>query len=222
MPWRYLVGVDAQLCLFITLGLEVSCKLHPLATGILRKIPSTLWIAGWVWMFWRRRGSLASAGVWTLYHPVCDLHTILTTLSSLLMIVLWVIASSLLIRRLLKTGFAFCYLNCGLKVCGTMMKTELLETYVIILQLTKWDVIHYQKCHCILLFWSTDQYANEVNYWKPFAESAIETNSNWYKFILCFKYALLVLVSAIAFLTGRVHLLFTKLWMWCTSVLFIC
>jgi len=39
--------------------------------------------------------------------------------------------------------------------------------------------------------------------WKPVAESAIETN--WYRFILCFKYALLVLVSAIAFLTGGVH-----------------
>jgi hypothetical protein len=152
MPWRYLVGVDVHLCLFITLGLEVSGQLHPQATGTLRKNPSTLWIAGWVWMFWRRHGSLTSAGVWTLYHPVCDLLTVLTTLSCLLMIILWVIVSSLIIIRVLKTEFAFCYLNCGLKVCGTVMMTELLEPYyVIIFQLTKWDVIHYQKCHCILL-----------------------------------------------------------------------
>jgi hypothetical protein len=54
--------------------------------------------------------------------------------------------------------------------------------------------------------WRTDQYADEIDYRKPVAESAIETN----EFILCFKYAVLLLVSAIAFLTGGVHLLFTK------------
>jgi len=54
--------------------------------------------------------------------------------------------------------------------------------------------------------WRTDQYADEINYGKPVAESAIETN----EFILCFKYAVLLLVSAIAFLTGGVHLLFTE------------
>ena len=151
MPWRHLVGVDVQLCWFITLGLEVSGQLHCLATRTLRKNPSTLWIAGLVWIFWERLGSLAPAGVWTLYHPVCDLLTILTTLSCLLLIILWVIVSSLIIIRLLKMEVAFCYLNCGLKVCGTVMKTELLETYyVIIFQLTKWDVTHYQKCNCIL------------------------------------------------------------------------
>lgn len=183
---------------------------HLLATGTLRKIRSTLWIAGWVWLLWRRHGSLASAGVWTLYHPVCDLLSILTTLFCFLMIILWVIVSSVIFIRLLKTEFAFCYLNCGLKVCETMMKTELLESYyMIIFELTKWDVIHYQICRRILLSGGLPS-MQTYNYWKPVAQSAIETKSNWYKVHFVFKYALLVLVSAIAFVTGGVHLLFTK------------
>ena len=94
----------------------------------------------------RRHGSLAPAGVWTLDYPVCDLLTILITLSCHLMIILWVVVINLIIIRLLKTEFFF-YWICGLRVCGTVMKTELLKTYGIIYQ----DMIHYQKCHCILL-----------------------------------------------------------------------
>jgi hypothetical protein len=96
---------------------------------------------------WRRHGYLAPAWVWTLDYSVCDLLTILTTLSCHLTIILWVIVISLIIIRLLKTEFVFCCLNCGLRVCGTVMKTKRLETYNgIIFQ----DVVHYQKCHCIL------------------------------------------------------------------------